>query len=260
MMGDHAIDVASWTLVEQAYVDVQTVRPFGAPVTAMELLSAPSSEPISKGEQHVERALLTLDAAMANAAMLSGDVTVDAVLDVLRSAKLADPAGEKQRQEMLSRVRRMLTSQPALARNVAMALLRDRLAIYNNGLRTGVKPLPAAYPTALRMAQQATGGNPFTIFDTLFGKGLEFRRSTNGQIYLVLMAQADKLDPVSAPVPEPVSLASGRLYYPSMVEDLAHAREQVGTRYLDYQAVRALAPETRRVITATLARAEGTAP
>jgi hypothetical protein len=256
MVGSHAIAVAGWILVEQALVDVHQVRSSGALVSSLDLIRAPTLAPISKGEQHVERALVTLDAAVANESMLSGDITVDAVVEALRLPASDDASAEKRRQETLERIRRMLLQQPALARNVGMVFLRERLGIYVNGSRTAAKPRAEAYETALRMAEEATGGNQFALFETLFGPGLEYRRSERQKTYLVLMPGSSTLDQVVVPMPEPTTLAEGRLQYPHLIEELAAARDHVGVRYMDYNSTRKLSVAHRRAVTASLARAE----
>jgi hypothetical protein len=256
MVAEHAIDVSGWIMLEQALVDVHAVRASGTPVSALELIRSAPGEALSKGEQHVERALVTLDAATANESMLSGDLTVDAVVEILQSTALADAAAEARRQKMLGRVRRMLLAQPALRQNVGMAFLRSRLGIYVAGAKTPTVPRPDAYSTAVRMAEDATGGNQFALYETLFGPGLEYRRDPSKKTYLILMPGSSSTDQVVVPMPEPTVLAEGRLLYPNMIDRLRAARQHAGVRYLDYGATRNLSADQRVALSASMARAE----
>jgi len=257
MLPQRAIAVAGWILVEQALVDVRALPSTGRPVTALDLIRYnPGGAPRTQGEEHTERAMLTLDAAMANLSMLHGDVTVEAILDALTSAHEADATREEPRQRRLAAARSLLAAHPYLARNVANALLNDRRGIYVGGSRTDAKPAESAYRSALRFAEESTSGDPNALFSTLFGPGLGFERIDTKRIVLELLAADGNNPRVVAPMPEPLAFASGRLFYPEEARMIERTREQVGAKLLDYRAFRDLSGAQRLTITKTLARAE----
>lgn len=254
-----AVDMARWSLVVSPIIDAYEAYDKARPFNAQLLIDhAQVQHGPGSGRLVISAAGVTLDYAIASAAMMEGDLATDAVYEALTAPPIAgDVSAESVRAQLYNKAARAVFADKHLAANVAMRYLRARFGIwdYTTHVRSDPPLNPIIYRTSLERAQFDNGGDVFSSLRMLFGYDVPFSREPDGTVELQLVAKQSGLDEVKVPLPESASFDDGRLTYNHDIAAMAAGRAALHERLRSYDVLVRLAPADQQLVAGVISRA-----
>jgi hypothetical protein len=254
MLPSRALNIAGWMMLEQELADFNT----GNDTSSLEaylrdLMLKPG---ILRAEEHTEKALLLIDAAIANTAMAYGDFTVIAVGEAIKVTNCyfgcSPVISAPERNTIEGYIKIVLDNHPILARNVATYLLREKAPPAGH-----YRGISSALSSDMSKRESPGGiggglGGPLSellfLYRDVFWVDYSEDRS---DVTIQLRAGGERMS-----IPRGPGYDKREIEYPNELRLLGRIREMIGLRLLDYRSLRNLSEGERRALIRTLIRSE----